>query len=150
KFAAARDELLKQLEKRNNMPVGSIGRQRVFTSGPPMVTPTTLGAVIKNDNALSQQSAWVKLCQKSISTVKNAVGTEEKKEVNICLTHHERLDPNSGMVMVSAALRQIEGQDKRHLMIMVPLGVTHPSMRIGIYPKALWEKLRKNGKLDPG
>jgi hypothetical protein len=41
--------------------------------------------------------------------------------VNVCLTHHERLD-EKGNVLVSAALRQIEGRDKQHFMVMVPLG----------------------------
>ena len=42
-----------------------------------------------------------------------------KEEKEICLTHHERLDGNSGMVLVSAAIRQVEGGDKEHFMVMV-------------------------------
>src|SRR6185436_8167482 len=59
--------------------------------------------------AAAGQSAWVKLCEKANAVTKNKEGKEEKKEINICLTHHERLDGNSGMVLVSAALRQVEG-----------------------------------------
>jgi invasion protein IalB len=66
------------------------------------------------------QSAWVKLCEKAPSLA------EPKKELNVCLTHHERLDGNSGMVLVSAAIRQVEGQDKEALMVMVPLGMALP------------------------
>jgi invasion protein IalB len=66
------------------------------------------------------QSAWVKLCEKAPSL------TEPKKELNVCLTHHERLDGNTGMVLVSAAIRQVEGQDKEALMVMVPLGMALP------------------------
>ena len=58
-----------------------------------------------------QDSAWVKLCEKANEVTKDKDGKDEKKEVNICLTHHERLDGKSGMVLVSAAVRQIEGRD---------------------------------------
>src|ERR1700741_3672198 len=66
--------------------------------------------------AAAPQSAWVKLCEKANAIAKDKDGKEEKKEINICLTHHERLDGNTGMVLVSAAVRQVEGQDKQHFM----------------------------------
>ncbi|WP_245297083.1 MULTISPECIES: invasion associated locus B family protein [Rhodomicrobium] len=66
------------------------------------------------------QSAWVKLCEKAPNL------TDPKKELNVCLTHHERLDGNTGMVLVSAAIREVEGQDKKALMVMVPLGMALP------------------------
>src|SRR5262245_28809296 len=65
-----------------------------------------------------KQSAWVKLCEKSPLVKKDKDGKDVKEEKNICLTHHERLDGNSGMVLVSAAIRQVEGNDNDHLMIM--------------------------------
>ena len=80
---------------------------------------------------------------------KDKDGKEEKKDLKICLTHHERLDGNSGMVLVSAAMRQVEGQDKQYFMVMVPLGmVLQPGMRATLYPKDLWEKALKNEKID--
>jgi invasion protein IalB len=95
------------------------------------------------------QSAWVKLCEKATATQKTKDGKDEKKELNICLTHHERLDGNSGMVLVSAAVRQVEGQDKQAFMVMVPLGMMlQPGMRATLYPKDLWEKAQKNEKID--
>ena len=95
------------------------------------------------------QSAWVKLCEKVGTVAKDKDGKEEKKEVSVCLTHHERLDANSGMVIVSAALRQVEGQDKQHFMVMVPLGMLlQPGMRAAVYNKDLWDKLQKNEKID--
>lgn len=95
------------------------------------------------------QSAWVKLCEKATAQVKGKDGKEEKKDLNICLTHHERLDGNTGMVLVSAALRQIDGQDKQHFMVMVPLGMLiQPGMRATVFPKNLWEKVQKNEKLE--
>ncbi len=76
-------------------------------------------------------------------------GKEEKKDLNICLIHHERIDGNSGMVLVSAALRQIDGQDKQHFMVMVPLGMLlQPGLRATVFPKNLWDKVQKNEKIE--
>lgn len=95
------------------------------------------------------QSAWVKLCEKATATTKTKDGKEEKKDLNICLTHHERLDGNTGMILVSAALRQVDSSDKQHFMVMVPLGMMlQPGMRATIFPKDMWEKIQKNEKVD--
>ncbi len=76
-------------------------------------------------------------------------GKPQAQEKNICLTHHERLDGNTGMVMVSAALRQVEGADKQHLMVMVPLGMAiPPGIKAAVYTKDLWAKASKNEKID--
>lgn len=69
---------------------------------------------------------WVKLCEKAPSVA------DPKKEMNVCLTHHEQLESSSGMVLVSVAIRQIEGQDKEGLMVMVPLGM---QLRPGVLVK---------------
>ena len=91
----------------------------------------------------------MKLCEKATAVTKDKDGKEEKKDLNICLTHHERLDGNTGMVLVSAAVRQVEGQDKQHFMVMVPLGMLlQPGMRATLYPKDLWDKAQKNEKVD--
>ena len=54
---------------------------------------------------------WVKLCE----TVTIA-GADKA----LCVTTHERLDGSTGMVLVSAALREIEGEGYQTLMAMVP------------------------------
>lgn len=96
-----------------------------------------------------KQSAWVKLCEKSPLVKKDKDGKDVKEEKNICLTHHERLDGNSGMVLVSAAIRQVEGSDNDHLMIMVPLGMAiPPGIKAAVYTKDQWEKAAKNEKID--
>ena len=56
-------------------------------------------------------SAWVKLCD----DIKGVKG-------DVCLTHHERFNPNTGQPLISAAIRKIKGQEKEMLMVMVPLG----------------------------
>lgn len=95
------------------------------------------------------QSAWVKLCEKAPLVSRDKDGKEIKQDKNVCLTHHERLDGNTGMVLVSAAIRQVEGADKSHLMIMVPLGMAiHPGLRATVYTKELWEQAQKNQKVE--
>ncbi len=95
------------------------------------------------------KSAWVKLCEATPLVKKGEDGKEIKEEKSICLTHHERLDGNSGMVLVSAAIREVEGSDNKHLMVMVPLGMAlPPGLRAAVYTKDQWAKVAKNEKVD--
>jgi invasion protein IalB len=92
---------------------------------------------------------WVKLCEKAPFVGQDKDGKEVRQDRSICLTHHERLEAMSGMVLVSAAIRDIEGADKKHLMVMLPLGVAlPPGMQVGVYPKDMWEKVQKGEKVD--
>lgn len=56
------------------------------------------------------QDAWVKLCMKN----------EQTGGKQICLINHEGLEPNTGMVLIAAAVRKAEGDDKQQLLIRVP------------------------------
>jgi len=95
------------------------------------------------------KSAWVKLCEKAPFNHKDKDGKDVKEEKNICLTHHERLDGSTGMVMVSAAIREVEGSDKKSMMVMVPLGMAlPPGLRAAVYTKDQWAKAAKNEKID--
>ena len=97
----------------------------------------------------AEQVMWVKLCEKAPVMTKDKDGKDVREEKGICLTHHERLDGNTGMVLVSAAIRQVEGAEKQHLMVMVPLGMAlQPGLRASVYSKELWEKAQKNEKID--
>jgi invasion protein IalB len=80
--------------------------------------PPVVAAAPASDKDAKAQSAWVKVCEKA--TFKT-YGKEDKKDV--CLTHHERLDANTGMVLVSAAIRTIEGQPAPALVVMLPAGL---------------------------
>jgi invasion protein IalB len=146
-YTSARDDLLKGLETKNGAAVGSASRRRPFTTDVPVTAPP-LATSIKSLN--TGQSAWVKLCEKANSVSKNKEGKEEKRELNICLTHHERLDGTTGMVIVSAALREVEGQQTPYFMVMVPLGVAQqPGLQVALYPKQVWEKLRSGERIAP-
>lgn len=97
----------------------------------------------------ANKSAWVKLCEKAPLVKKSPDGKDTKEEKEICLTHHERLDGNSGMVLVSAAIREVDGQTKKHLMVMVPLGMAlPPGLRAAVYTKEQWAKASKNEKVE--
>ncbi|MFV0297830.1 MAG: invasion associated locus B family protein [Hyphomicrobiaceae bacterium] len=103
----------------------------------------------KSEPAKAPQSAWVKLCEKAPVMIQDKSGKPQRSEKNICLTHHERLDGNTGMVLVSAAVRDVEGQNKRYMMVMVPLGMAiQPGLRAKIYDADMWAKAQKNEKVD--
>lgn len=94
-------------------------------------------------------SAWVKLCEKGAVMVKDKDGKDQREEHSLCLTHHERIDAASGMVLVSAALRQVDGGKDPLLMVMVPLGMAlPPGLQVGVYPKDMWDKIQKGEKVD--
>jgi invasion protein IalB len=59
------------------------------------------------------EAAWVKLCEKNAQT--------DNKQ--ICLTHHERIDGNSGMVLVAAAIRSVEGEKQQTLLVRLPTAI---------------------------
>ena len=95
------------------------------------------------------QNAWVKLCQKTPIGTMYKDGKQETRYSNFCLTQHERLDGNTGMAMMSAAVRQMDGESVQYLMVMVPLGMKlQAGMRAALYPKGLWELAQRNEKVD--
>ena len=57
-----------------------------------------------------QGDAWVKLC----------MNNEQTANKQICLINHEGLEPNTGMVLIAAAVRKAEGEDKQQLLVRVP------------------------------
>ena len=86
-------------------------------------------------------SAWIKLCEMR----------RPPKDIGVCMTLHERVDGNTGQVLISAALRQTEGEGKEYFRVMLPPQVQ--DVRATIFPERMWEKilerwLRKNEKLD--
>jgi invasion protein IalB len=60
--------------------------------------------------ALAQQAQ-----PKSTAAPNDQTGAKE-----ICLVNHEGLEPNTGMVLIAAAVRKAEGDDKQQLLIRVP------------------------------
>jgi invasion protein IalB len=66
------------------------------------------GATPLTNNAA--EDAWVKLCMKN----------EQTQNKEICLVNHEGLEPNTGMVLIAAAVRKVEGEEKQQLLVRVP------------------------------
>ena len=58
----------------------------------------------------AEGAAWVKLCLKN----------DETANKQLCVVNHEVLDPNTGMVLVAAEVRSIEGEDKQYLLVRLP------------------------------
>jgi invasion protein IalB len=103
--------------------------------------------------ASSGDGSWVKLCDKQTLKGKDKEGKEVSKDVDMCVTLNELIHPDTGMVMVSARLQQvkIDGKEKDHFSVTVPLGVALPVQpSITVFPKDMWDKIHKNGKLDKG
>jgi len=97
----------------------------------------------------AQQSAWVKLCEATKLPKADKAGKTKIITKNICLTHHERLDGNTGMVIISAAIRMVEGQKKPSLMVMVPLGMALPAgVKAAVYNKEQWARAQKKKRVD--
>lgn len=75
-------------------------------------TPATGAPAAAAPGAPAQvtEDAWVKLCMKN----------EQTANKEICLINHEGLEPNTGMVLIAAAVRKAEGEEKQQLLIRVP------------------------------
>ena len=118
-------------------------------AAPKPAAPAAAPAPAATAAPAANQSAWVKLCEQAVQKTKDKDGKETEIKKNICLTHHERLDGNTGMVIVSAAVREIDGADKKQFMVMVPLGMAiPPGLKAAVYTKDMWDKAAKNEKID--
>jgi invasion protein IalB len=98
-----------------------------------------------------QSGAWIKLCEQLDMQRKDKDGKEIKEQKKLCLTQHEQLDRNTGLVLVSVAIRDVEGFDKQQLMTMVPVAAAPaipPGVRGVVYTKDQWDKAQKNEKID--
>jgi invasion protein IalB len=118
----------------------------------PAPAPAAAGAPV------AQQSAWVKLCEKAPynklgADGKPQMGADNKpvmEDKTLCLTHHEQMTP-VGITMISAAIQQLEGIDKLHMMVMIPptQGIIMPAgINVVVYNKEQVEKLQKKEKLE--
>ena len=71
---------------------------------------------------------WVKICGKVqfADTKAKDPKTAPPVEKQVCATQHEKFDPGSGGLLLSIAVREMEGNDKKILSIATPLGVLLP------------------------
>lgn len=95
------------------------------------------------------KSSWVKLCDKVSSPGKDKDGKDTKVDKNVCATFHDTVDANSGLTVVSAAIREVEGNAKPDLQVTVPLGMILPAgARVSILTAEQAEVLKKEQKLE--
>jgi invasion protein IalB len=89
------------------------------------VPKTSPKPITKTGSDQRSISAWVKVCLKN----------EQTENKPVCLLKYEGLDPKTGDVLVAAAVRTIEGQDKHDLIVTVPTAYSldmPPGIRIKI------------------
>jgi invasion protein IalB len=55
------------------------------------------------------ESSWIKVCTKD----------EKNGNKQVCLVRHEGLEPKTGAILIAAAVRIIEGEEKQHLLVNV-------------------------------
>ena len=99
------------------------------TGGAPAAVP---GAAPKAAADAPPQDAWVKLCMKN----------EQTQNKEICLINHEGLEPNSGMVLITAMVRKVEGEDKQQLIIRLPTAYAL------VIPAGVQAKIDENKPID--
>lgn len=63
---------------------------------------------------------WLKICEFAVTK------KSDQSKSKVCLVHYEQRTAPSGAVVVSVAIRQIEGTEKERFIVMVPLGVAIP------------------------
>jgi invasion protein IalB len=81
---------------------------------------------------------WVKVCEKTPVGTMFRDGKEETRFKNYCLTQHELIDGTTGRALMSAAVRQMDGEPTQFLMVLVPLNVNlKAGIRAALYPKEL-------------
>jgi len=96
------------LAQQTQQPPAAQGQVQPKTTAAPK-TSTGAPAAAAAPSAATQD-AWVKLCMKN----------EQTQNKEICLINHEGLEPNTGMVLIAAAVRKVEGEEKQQLLIRVP------------------------------
>ncbi len=102
----------------------------------------------KADGKKSTQ--WVKLCDKiKMKPQKPDAKDAKPEEKQLCSTMFEAIESNSGQLIVSVGLQQMEGAPKQVLAVMVPLGVVIPGgVKLAVYNKDQWAKAAKNEKIE--
>lgn len=124
-----------------------------------MAAATLFAAPVFAEEKKADGAKWVKLCDaipviKRTADGKPEVGSDGKpvrEDKQMCLTQHEAIDGRTGIPLVTAALREVEGQDKKTFLVGMPLGMNIPTgIRVAFHSASEWETIAKDGKFaDP-
>jgi invasion protein IalB len=95
-----------------------------------------------------KSTQWVKLCDKiKVKTKPEKDAVPEEK--TLCSTMFEAIESNTGQLIVSVGLQEIEGAPKQVLAVMVPLGVVIPGgVKLAAYNADQWAKAAKDEKIE--
>ena len=113
----------------------------------PAAQPAAPGAPAADAKKHTQ---WVKLCDKVKITPRDKDGKKEAtQEKQLCSTMFEAIESNTGQLIVSVGLQEIEGAPKQVLAVMVPLGVVIPGgVKLAVYNADQWAKAAKNETIE--
>ena len=117
-----------------------------------------------------KSTQWVKLCDKITinakpkdAAAKDAAGKDaappakDAKDANapageekqLCSTMFEAIESNTGQLIVSVGLQEIEGAPKQVLAVMVPLGLVIPAgVKLAVYNADQWARAAKNETIE--
>jgi invasion protein IalB len=99
-----------------------------------------------------KSSQWVKLCDKIKVRPKEAAADGKEapsEEKQLCSTMFEAIESNTGQLIVSVGLQQMDGAPKQVLAVMVPLGMVIPGgVKLAVYSADQWAKAAKNEKIE--
>lgn len=131
--------------------LGAIAALAVLTPGAPAWAQDKKAAAPAADG--KKKSQWVKLCDKiKINAKAKAEKGKEAppaQEKQLCSTMFEAIESNSGQIIVSVGLQQMEGAPKEVLAVMVPLGVVIPSgVKLAVYNADQWKKAAANETVE--
>lgn len=123
----------------------------------PGAAPAAKDAAKDAGKDAKKSTQWVKLCDKITINAKPKDGapppakdakpaTEDKQ---LCSTMFEAIESNTGQLIVSVGLQEIEGAPKQVLAVMVPLGVVIPGgVKLAVYSADQWAKAAKNETIE--
>src|SRR5262245_34797377 len=99
-----------------------------------LLVPLPCDAYAQEKTRWKKPSAWVKLCEKRTPA----------KDIGVCMTLHERAHGQTGEVLISAALRRTEGEDKEYFRVMLSSRLqVERDIHATIFPEEVWERMQK-------
>ena len=131
---------------------GALAALAVLTPVAPAVAQEKKAAAPAKDDG-KKKSQWVKLCDKIQINARAEKGKEKEapapQQKELCSTMFEAIESNSGQIIVSVGLQQMEGAPKEVLAVMVPLGVVIPSgVKLAVYNADQWKKAAANETVE--
>jgi invasion protein IalB len=169
-FGKVRDDVLKATSRQQTPHLyGTLGGDEISLAASDVVRksaatppPPTLPTRTEKSPSQSQEplyllggarNSWVKLCEKGALTGNSKDGNEQSRKIDFCHTLAERVDGNSGMLIVSVGLNHVKtgNEEKQIFRVILPQGVAlSAGIAVTFFPMDLWAKIERNEKLATG